>query len=131
MLFGLSFLRYSSLRHNPVDDFGKISETLFRVIFRVGIRSLRNIPDQDEQFVQIDEPQQAASTSDFAERVLWRKTRPTCGNRSKIALLVMKVNTILTPVQAIGHQRESPSSQRMKRMRDDKGSFVTGQITCS
>ncbi len=76
---GQRFGWHKGVRHNRVDDCGKISWTLRRLVFASEIYPPGDLPGQSEQFQKIDEPQHASSRRHFPKWVSWRNTCPARG----------------------------------------------------
>jgi hypothetical protein len=58
------------------------------------------------------------SAAGHGDKGIWGHHRgPACWNRAQTPISVVEVNSILTPVMAIGDQLELLTSQRMVRMR--------------
>src|ERR1051325_7034082 len=83
------------------------------------------------QLQQIVITEQTPSGGQYNKWIRWRRCRPARWNRAQNAVAVVKVNSILAPVVAVGDQLESLASQWMVWMNDFKGIVCTVAIRCS
>ena len=83
------------------------------------------------QFQQIVVAEQTPSSGQHHKWIWGQDGRPARWNRAQNVAAVMEVDTILSPVVAVGHQLEPLASQRMVWMVDFKGTVGTVGMRCS
>lgn len=94
-------------------------------------------PDSPELLQQVGQLQQIVITkqtptcSQDYEWIYWQHRRPTSWNRAQEAAAVVEVNSILSPVVAVGDQLETLAFQRMMRMYHFKSTVGTVAMRCS
>jgi hypothetical protein len=83
------------------------------------------------QFQQIVVAEQTPSSGQHHKGICGQDCRPAPWNRAQNAAAVVEVDTILSPVVAVGNQLEPLASQRMVWMDDVKGTVGTVGMRCS
>src|SRR5579863_7510400 len=83
------------------------------------------------QLQQIVVAEQTPSCRQYHEWIHRQHCRPARWNRAQNAAAVVEVNSILTPVVAVGDQLETLAPQRMVWMDDLKGTVGTVGMRCS
>jgi hypothetical protein len=86
---------------------------------------------QVRQLQQILIPEQTPSSGHRHKRLGGDRRRPARWNRAQAAVRVVEVNSIFSPVVAIGHQLESLASQRMVWVDDFESYVVMVAMRCS
>src|SRR5262245_42599123 len=83
------------------------------------------------QLCRIFVAKQAPTRGQNSKWICGQHRRPARWNRAQEPTAVMKVNSILSPVVAIGDQLETLASQWMVWMDDPKGTVGTAGMRCS
>src|ERR1041385_3126872 len=83
------------------------------------------------QFQQIVVAEQTPSSGQHHEWICGQHCRPARWNRAQNAVAVMEVDSLLSPVVAVGDQLEALASQRMVWMDNLKGTVGTVGMRCS
>ena len=91
----------------------------------------RHTADQVNQRQQAINGERAAAVRDHRERIGRRNVSPPGGQREQLAILVVQVDPVLTPVLAVRDELEVPAEQWMKPVRHPHTSVQIIQTGCS
>ncbi len=100
-------------------------------LYTPGTPGSSGLLQQIGQLQQIVIAEQTPSGRQHNKWICGQHARPARWNRAQNAVVVVKVNSILTPVVAVGDQLETPTPQRMVWMDDFKSTVGTVAMRCS
>ena len=83
------------------------------------------------QFEQVLDAKGRAARGNRDEGIERKKAGPLGGQRDQPTGVVVEVNAMLTPIAAIGHQRELTPAERVEGMSDLERLGATAQIGCT
>ena len=86
--------------------------------------------NQVSQFQQITHAEGRTARRQHHDRIDRTYAGPAGRKRGQATLLIMEVDTVLSPVEPVRHQHKLRAVQRMEGMRDPKGLLPTGPIGC-
>jgi hypothetical protein len=121
-------------RHRPYDRKRdqRCQEDRHNLLYGPGAVPLRAEPAcQVGKCQQTSRAERRLARRDHHERVRRYRVGPCCRQREQLPVLVVQVNPVLAPVQAVGDELEVPAVKRVEQVRHPEAPVPIARIGCS